>query len=168
MVLIFSLILFTLLSGRRRNNPVRSVGRVPSNFGDYGNQVYLVPSNFSIRSSSCPWALWEAYSASQDLRSTFKGEGKKSGKWNGWKMGGAITGDGEGIEEEKEGGRHSSTLRSPPTFQPWWRLWLENLTAVLVSAVWLFNVTGCSRNSRTDHVTIVILVLQRRVRGPWS
>jgi len=34
-----------------------------------------------------------------------------------------------------------------------------------LSGVVLFNVTGCSRNSRTDHVTIVILVLQRGVWG---
>jgi len=62
----------------RRNRPMEPVGRVPSNFGDHGDQVYLVPSNF------CPWlpfcrcALWETYSASTDLSAEFKVGGKKS------------------------------------------------------------------------------------------
>ena len=34
---------------RRRNHPMWPVGRVPSNFGDHKDQVYLVPSNF------CNW-----------------------------------------------------------------------------------------------------------------
>jgi len=33
-------------------------------------------------------------------------------------MGGAITGDGEGTEEKKEGDRYSPNLGSAPTFQP--------------------------------------------------
>ena len=32
-----------------RNQPMAPAGRVPSNFGDHGDQVYLVPSNF------CSW-----------------------------------------------------------------------------------------------------------------
>ena len=56
-----------------------SVGRVPSNLGDHGDQVYSVPSNF------CNWnsfLLLEADSASADLLAEFKGRGKEeeSGK----------------------------------------------------------------------------------------
>ena len=57
------------------------VGRVPSNFGDHEDQLYLIPSSF------CNWlpfcrgkVLWEA-----DLLSKVKsrGEGKKSREGNG-------------------------------------------------------------------------------------
>jgi len=58
--------------------------------------------------------LWEAYSVSTKLIAEVKGEGKKSREGNGWNVGGAITGDGEGTEEEKEGDRHPPNVRSPP------------------------------------------------------
>jgi len=48
------------------------MGRVPSNFGDYGDQVYLVPSNFCNNFGYFCWALWEA---------KFKGEAERVGKW---------------------------------------------------------------------------------------
>ena len=49
-------------------------------------------------------------------------EGKKSREGNGRNMGGAITGDGEGTEEEKERDPRSPHVRSLPTLQPWLRL----------------------------------------------
>jgi len=33
---------------RRRSHPVVPMRRVPSNFGDHGDQVYLVPSNLQL------------------------------------------------------------------------------------------------------------------------
>ena len=49
-----------------------------------------------------------------------KGKERAVGKGMGERdMGGAITGDGEGTKEEKEGDRHPPHVRSPPTFQPW-------------------------------------------------
>ena len=44
----------------RRSRPTGPVGRVPSNFGDNGDQVYSVPSNFCNWLSFFCWALWEA------------------------------------------------------------------------------------------------------------
>ena len=41
--------------------------------------------------------------------------------------GGAIRGDGKRTEDEKEGNRHLAHARSPPTVQPWLRLWFEYL-----------------------------------------
>jgi len=56
----------TVACTNRRNQPMGPVGRVPSNFGDHGDQVYLVPSNFCIWLSFWCWAIWEAYSAPPD------------------------------------------------------------------------------------------------------
>ena len=81
------------------------VGRVPSNFGDNGDQVYLVPSNFYNRLSFFRWALWENYSASQDLLAKLQERRKEicgKGTFETC-MGGAITEDGEGTDEEQEG-----------------------------------------------------------------
>jgi len=72
----------------RRNRPM---GRVPSNFGDYGDQLYLVPSNF------CNWLLFFAGHCgkctvlSQTLLNS-AGEGTKSRAGNAWNMGEAISG----------------------------------------------------------------------------
>ena len=58
------------------------VGRVPSNSGDHGDQVYLVVSNFyNWLPFSLGTVLWEAYSILlQTSLLNFRGEGKKSGK----------------------------------------------------------------------------------------
>jgi len=72
----------------RRNRPM---GRVPSNFGDHGDQLYLVPSNF------CNWLLFFAGHCgkctvlSQTLLNS-AGEGTKSRAGNAWNMGEAISG----------------------------------------------------------------------------
>ena len=64
----------------RRNHPIEPVGCVRSNFGDNGDQLYLVPSNFSNWLSFLRWAMWKADQTSWlDLR----GEGKKSMEGNG-------------------------------------------------------------------------------------
>jgi len=47
-----------------------------------------------------------------DFLAAFSGECGR----NEWNMGGAIMGDREGMEEEKERDRHSTYLRYPPTF----------------------------------------------------
>ena len=65
------------------------VGRVPSNFGDNGDRVYLVPQLAVIFRR----ALWVC-SASTDLLAEFKGKRKKRRGGNGRDMGGEITGDG--------------------------------------------------------------------------
>jgi len=65
------------------------VGRVPSNFGDHGDQVYLVPQLAVIFRR----ALWEVCSVSTDLLAEFKGKRKKRRGGNGRDMGGEITGD---------------------------------------------------------------------------
>jgi len=49
------------------------VGRVPSNFGDHGDQVHLAPSNFCNRLSFFPFA----YSAPPDLLAKFVGRRKE-------------------------------------------------------------------------------------------
>ena len=41
-------------------------------------------------------------------------------------MSGAITGDGEGMEDEEEGERHPPHVRSTPTFQRWSRPWVTD------------------------------------------
>jgi len=74
----------------RRNRPMGPVGRVPSNFGDHGDQVYLVPQLAVIFRR----ALWEVCSVSTDLLAEFKGKRKKRRGGNGRDMGGEITGDG--------------------------------------------------------------------------
>ena len=78
----------------------------PLQLWDHGDQVYLVPSNF------CNWlSFFAGQWGKLDLLAEFKrGEGM---------MGGAITGDEEGMEEKKEEDLHPVHLRSPPTFQPW-------------------------------------------------
>ena len=51
---------------------MRLVGRVPSNFGDHGDQVYLAPSNFC----DCPSFLLStvgSLNAPQDLNIKFNG-----------------------------------------------------------------------------------------------
>jgi len=69
-------------SQHRHNPPTGPVERVPSNCGDHGDQVYLVPSNFCDWLPFCRRGLREAYTASHtsllDLR-----EGKRSGEGNG-------------------------------------------------------------------------------------
>jgi len=86
-------------------------------------------------------ALREAYSASQTSSLNLRGEGKKSGVGN---MGGAITGDGKGAEEEKEGNRHTSHVRSPPTCQLW-RCWLGRYFAT-----WRWR--ECRRSRDAGHI----------------
>jgi len=49
-------------------------------------------------------------------------------------MGGAITGDGEGADEEKVGDRHPPHMRSPPTFQPCLRLRCKSVPMAVHSA----------------------------------
>jgi len=58
--------------------------------------------------------MWEA---DQTSLLNLRGEAEEYG------TDGAITGDGEGIEQEMEGDRHPPHVRSPPTFQPWWHLY---------------------------------------------
>jgi len=87
------------------------------------------------------WALREAYSASQTSSLNLRGEGKKSGVGN---MGGAITGDGKGAEEEKEGNRHPPHVRSPPTCQLW-RCWLGRYFAT-----WRWR--ECRRSRDAGHI----------------
>jgi len=93
---------------------MRPVRRVPSNFGDHEDQMYLVPSNF------CNWLPFFAGHCGnltvlpRTSLLNLSGEGKKSSEGNGRNMGGAITGDGEGTEEENK--RQSPHVRSPPTF----------------------------------------------------
>ena len=72
---------------RSRNRLMGPVGRVPSNFGERGVQVYWVLSNFCSWLSFFLRAMWEADQTSLlNLRAEGKG-----------------IGDGEGTEEEKEG-----------------------------------------------------------------
>ena len=52
------------------------VGRVPSNFGDHGDQVYLVPQLLQL-AVILHWALWKA---SPDLLAKFKGRKPKRKK----------------------------------------------------------------------------------------
>ena len=82
----------------RRNRPMGPVGRVPSNYGDRWDRVYLVPSNF------CSWLPFPLFTVGssvlpQTSQPNLKGKERRVGK----RMGGAITGDGEGTGEEKEG-----------------------------------------------------------------
>ena len=76
--------------------------------------MYLVPSNF------CNWLPFFAGHCGnltvlpRTSLLNLSGEGKKSSEGNGRNMGGAITGDGEGTEEENK--RQSPHVRSPPTF----------------------------------------------------
>jgi len=55
-----------------------SVGRVPYNFGDHGDRVYLVPQLAVIFRR----ALWEVCSVSTDLLAEFKEE-KSAGEGMG-------------------------------------------------------------------------------------
>ena len=61
----------------RRNHPK---GRVPSNYGDHGEQVYLVPSNFC---NWLPFFLWAVWEEDQTSLLNLRGEGKSSRKENG-------------------------------------------------------------------------------------
>ena len=89
---------------------------------------YLDPSNFCNWPSFFCWELREAYSASPDLLAELKGEGKKSRKGNGWNMGEAITGDGDG-KEGKDGGKW---LDIHPSWGPLQRFGLRS--------AWLFII----------------------------
>jgi len=53
-----------------------AVGRIPSNSGDHGDQVYLVTVQLLQLAVIFHWTLWEAYSASPDL-DKFMRQGKK-------------------------------------------------------------------------------------------
>jgi len=48
-------------------------------------------------------------------------------------MGEAITGDGGGMEEKKEGNQRPPHLRCPPTFQPWLEWWPTPATPTAIS-----------------------------------
>jgi len=63
------------------------------------------------------WAMWE------EDQTLLRRKWNRSMKGNGWNMGGAVTGDAEGMGEVKEGDRHPPHVRTPPTFQPWLNLW---------------------------------------------
>jgi len=68
--------------------------RVPSNFGDHGDQVYLVPDNF------CNWL---SFHGSQELLAELKGRRKERGReWvkHGWSNNGRW---GTGRRRERKG-----------------------------------------------------------------
>ena len=67
----------TLQYDHRRDRPTRPVGRVPSNFGDHGDQVYFSPLQLLQLAAVFRCALWEAYNASTDPLSQFKGRKKE-------------------------------------------------------------------------------------------
>jgi len=52
-------------------------GRVPSNFGDHGDQVYFVPSDFCNWLSLFRWAVREVCVNSPDVLAKFKGRRKE-------------------------------------------------------------------------------------------
>jgi len=93
----------------------------PLQLWDHGDQVYLVPSNF------CNWlSFFAGQWGKLDLLAEFKrGEGM---------MGGAITGDEEGMEEKKEEDLHPGLLQLFSRGCPmWWCMLTSNdqLSAVL-------------------------------------
>jgi len=112
----------TLNSHQRRNQPMRPMGRVPSDFGVRGDQVYL------FRSNVCNWvSFWGSVNSltifPKRCIAVFNGKGKRgSAKGIVWSRGGVKVGDGKGMDEEKEGDLYPPHLRSSPTFQPWLRL----------------------------------------------
>ena len=82
-----------------------------------------------------------------------RGEGKKSGEWDGWNIGGAVTGDGEGTGEERKGiGIHPTQ-----TFQPWLRVFMWTELNRL-------EVTGSSRPSSLVTTILRVDWLQRNYR----
>ena len=75
------------------------VGRVPSNFGDRGDQLDLVLSTTAATgcrfSPHGHWAVWRPYSASRTTQLDLGTGGKRFMEGNGRKRGGAIMGNGE-------------------------------------------------------------------------
>ena len=71
----------------RRNCPMEPIGRVPSNFGDYEDQLYLVPSHFC----NLFLLVFARHCLKLNLRAIRK-ETKKRSAVNGRNRGGAITG----------------------------------------------------------------------------
>jgi len=81
------------------------VGRVPSNFGDCGDQVYFVPSSFCNRLSYFVGRCWRLRPTVliQSSLLNLRGEGKKSREVNGWSSNGRRGRD--------RGGKDYDTIR---------------------------------------------------------
>ena len=58
----------------RRKHPMGPAGRVPSNFGDHGDQVYFVPSDLQL---AVTFSLREVCVNSPDVLAKFKGRRKE-------------------------------------------------------------------------------------------
>ena len=104
----------------RCNHHKEPVGRIPSNCVDHGTKCIWFPPTFA---TGCHfrWALGSLQCFPR-LLCYIQGE-KERREGNGWNLGGAVAGDGEGAEEEKKVDRHPTHLRSRPTLQLWLHLW---------------------------------------------